>query len=232
MRNTLVKTKNVMRTLELVERLQNRGSGVPGLGLLFSEPGLGKTEVCSWLVGRKGSNARYVRAKANISPRWLLEMIVAELDESPRYRYSDLFAQAKETLIKKNLTLIVDEIDFCCRDSRVLESLRDLHDECGVPVVLVGMQTVSRQLKRYAHFYSRISQIYQFQPLDEDDVTAAAKELCEAPITKEACKSLHAATCGSFRSLKIIINHLETLARRNGLKEIEPKHIAELGGKA
>ncbi len=191
MRNAIVKTKNVMRTLELVKNLRDKKPSVPGLGLVYSDPGLGKTETCSWLVGRKGSNAKYIRAKANISARWLMELIVAELGEEPKYNYAKLFEQAKEKLMKQETMLLVDEIDFCCRDTRVLESLRDLHDECGTPIVLIGMGKVDRMLKRHPHFFSRISQIYKFRPLDEDDVATAVKELCEVELTKDACKVLH-----------------------------------------
>ncbi len=230
MRNMIVKTKNVQQTLELVKNLREKNPSVPGLGLIYSDPGLGKTETCSWLVGRKGSNAKYVRAKANISPRWLMEMIVAELDEEPKYRYSDLFGQAKEKLIKQDVMLLVDEIDFCCRDTRVLESLRDLHDECGTPIVLIGMGKVDRQLKRHPHFFSRISQIYRFEPLDGDDVAAAVRELCEVELTKDACKALQALSEGSFRSVKIILSHLEAMARRTGLAKLDAEHVNGLEG--
>ena len=232
MRNVVVKTKNVANTLELVESIRQRGSGVPGLGLVYSDPGLGKTETCTWLVGRKGSNAVYIRSKANITSRWLLEMIVGELGAAPLYRYADLYRQAVGLLMGKDMTLLVDEIDFCCHDSRVLESLRDLHDECGNPVVLIGMGQVDKKLMRHPHFFSRISQIYKFQPLDTDDVAVAARALCEVELSDDACKAM-AKTCeGSFRSLKIIVNHLEALARRNSLKLIDASHVGNLDWRA
>jgi DNA transposition AAA+ family ATPase len=232
MRNVVVKTKNVLSTLDLVESIRQRGSGVPGLGLVYSDPGLGKTETCTWLVGRKGSNAVYIRSKANITSRWLLEMIVGELGAAPLYRYADLYRQAVGLLMGRDTMLLVDEVDFCCHDSRVLESLRDLHDECGNPVVLIGMGQVDKKLMRHPHFFSRISQIYKFQPLDADDVATAARELCEVELTDEASISLFKASEGSFRAVKIILSHLEALARRNSLNRIEASHVNNLDWRA
>ncbi len=232
MKNVVVKTKNVLQTLDLVEGMRQRGSGVPGLGLIYSDPGLGKTETCTWLVGRKGSNAVYIRSKANITPRWLMEMIVGELGVSPMYRYADIYRQAVELLMGRDTMLLVDEIDFCCHDSRVLESLRDLHDECGNAVVLIGMGQVDKRLGRHPHFFSRISQIYRFQPLDADDVAGAARELCEVDVSDEACKALYESSEGGFRAVKIILSHLEALAKRIGLKRIEASHVNGLDWRA
>ena len=228
MHNVFVKTKNVMRSVEMIDNLKERGNGVPGFGLIYSDPGLGKTETCTWFVGRKGSNAVYVRARAAISHRWFFEMIVNALGAEPYYRFSNLFGQAVELLTGSNVMLIIDEADFCCHDSRVLESLRDLHDECGTPILLIGMGSVDKKLMRHPHFFSRISQINKFQPLDDEDIMKAAKELCEVSMTEEASEAMAKASSGSFRSLKIIINHLEVLVRRNNLKQIDASHIKDL----
>jgi DNA transposition AAA+ family ATPase len=232
MNNVFVKTKNVLRSIELIDNLRERGSGVPGFGLIYSEPGLGKTETCTWFVGRKGSNAAYVRAKAAISHRWFFEMIVNALGAAPFYRFSDLFKQASDLLLETDAMLIIDEVDFCCHDSKVLESLRDLHDECGNTILLIGMGSVDKKLMRHRHFFSRIGQIYRFQALDEEDIAIAARELCEYTLSDEACNTLASVADGSFRSLKIIINHLEVLARRNSLKEIDAAHITNLDWRA
>lgn len=43
MRRTFVKTKNVRAFVSLIERLNNTKYNVPKIGLVYGEPGLGKS---------------------------------------------------------------------------------------------------------------------------------------------------------------------------------------------
>ena len=42
MKKVFVKTNNVKRFITMMNNLQNRAEGVPGMGLVYGEPGLGK----------------------------------------------------------------------------------------------------------------------------------------------------------------------------------------------
>ena len=44
MKKVFVKTNNVKRFITMMNNLQNRAEGVPGMGLVYGEPGLGKTQ--------------------------------------------------------------------------------------------------------------------------------------------------------------------------------------------
>ena len=44
MKNVFVKTNNVKRFITMMNNLQNRAEGVPGMALVYGEPGLGKTQ--------------------------------------------------------------------------------------------------------------------------------------------------------------------------------------------
>ena len=48
MRKVFVKTKNVKQFISMVGNLQNRAEGVPGMALVYGEPGLGKTQTINW----------------------------------------------------------------------------------------------------------------------------------------------------------------------------------------
>lgn len=51
-------------------------------------------------------------------------------------------------LKNKPQMIIVDEIDYLLSDFKTIETLRDLHDETGIPIVLVGMSLAKRKLKK------------------------------------------------------------------------------------
>ena len=66
--------------------------------------------------------------------------------------------------------LIVDEVDYLINDSKAIETIRDIHDKTGIPVLLVGMGSVDKKLSRYKHLFDRIIEIYKHQFQDLNDV--------------------------------------------------------------
>src|SRR5574344_1267556 len=134
---TFVKTKNVKGFMESIYNLQNKPDNISKIGLIYGEAGLGKTKTALYLSIK--FDTIYVRATNSMTPKWLLEEIVKELDEIPRFYTADIFRQCVNTLKAKPQMIIVDEIDYLLADFKAIDTLRDLHDETGVPVVLIGM---------------------------------------------------------------------------------------------
>ena len=102
--------------------------------------------------------------------RWLLEEMVKELDEIPRFYTADIFRQCVNALKTNPQMIIVDEIDYLLKDFRTIETLRDLHDETGVPIILVGMQLAKHKLKKHTHLFDRISEFYNFTEFEYSDI--------------------------------------------------------------
>ena len=92
MKKVFAKTSNVTNFVSAMNRLVNRQDGIPGMALIFGEPGLGKTRTTLWWAAQ--NDGVFIRTKKLMTGRWLLEEIVAELGEAPLRRTSDLFRQA------------------------------------------------------------------------------------------------------------------------------------------
>lgn len=105
-----------------------------------------------------------------MTTKWLLEEIAKELDEIPRFYTADIFRQCVNALKIKPQMIIVDEIDYLLADFKTIETLRDLHDETGVPIILVGMLLAKRKLKKHNHSFDRISEIYNFTEFEYSDI--------------------------------------------------------------
>jgi len=225
MRQIFARTSNVTRFCGAMERLQERDAALPGMALVFGEPGLGKTRTALWWAVL--NNGVFIRTKKLMSGRWLLEEIVAELGEAPAYRTSDLFRQIVEQLLSRPRTLIVDEVDYLCYDARVLETLRDIHDVTGTSMVFLGMDGADRKLNRYRHLYDRFIEIIRFQPLTRDDVADVAGQLCEVRLTGDAIDFIY-GDAGRFRQVLKWFYKAEVIARVNNLEEIS---AADLGRK-
>lgn len=225
MRKVFVRTQNVKNFITMMDNLQNRAEGAPGMGLVYGEPGLGKTQTILWWAAQ--NDAVYIRAANKMTNRWLLEEIVNELGESPYYRSSDLFNQCVSQLINNPKIIIVDEIDYLAGDNQVIETLRDIHDKTDVPVILVGMGSANKKLIRYRHLYDRISEILRFEPFTLQDIETIINHLCEIDLTDCAVRVIFNKS-NRFRQIVRLISRAEYLAEANGLETLDGTTLKEL----
>ena len=223
MKKIFVKTKNVRAFVALAERLKNAKSNIPKIGLVYGEPGLGKTNTVLWWTLKQ--NAVLVTATNGMSRIWFLKTLVKELGEEPKKSSYDLFDQAVTKLIEKPRMLIVDEVDYLVDSTRAIETVRDLHDKTGIPVLLVGMGAVDKKLKRFKHLYDRILGIYKFVPFDFDDIKQIVTTLCEIPVDDDVIEII-SKNANRLRQIVIHILKIEELAQTNGYKKIT-KHELE-----
>lgn len=222
MKRVFARTTNVDRFITAMTRLHQRQEGIPGMALVFGEPGLGKTKTALWWIAQ--NNGVFIRTKKLMTGRWLLEEIVAELGEQPARRVSELFRQAQEQLFDNPRTLFIDEADYLTHDVRVLETLRDLHDVTGVPVVFIGMDYADKKLARYKHLFDRFSEVIKFNPLGEVDIRMVADQLCEVKLSDCAVQYI-AQQANRFRRVIVWLYRAEAVAKANSLKEISAKHL-------
>src|SRR5574344_415303 len=225
MKKVFVKTKNVKNFITMMNNLQQRADGVPGMGLLYGEPGLGKTQAVNWWAMK--NDAIVVRCSNLMSVRWLLSEVVEELGEMPYYSTAESFKLIVQKLINDPRIIIFDEIDYLTSEHNVIETIRDIHDKTNVPVVLVGMAQANTRLIRYKHLYDRISEIVRFEPFTKPDLNQILKELAEVELTECAIKYIHSKT-NRFRQIVKIINKAEMLAKANGLTTIDEVIIKEV----
>lgn len=224
MRKVFAKTQNVKNFINLMNNLQNRAEGVPGMALVYGEPGLGKTQAVLWWATQ--NDAVFLRSTNLMTGRWLLEELVEELGEAPFYKCSDLFKQCIRQIKEEPRVIIVDEIDYLATDTRAIETLRDIHDKTNIPIVLVGMAMADRKLMRYRHLYDRISERLKFEPFSQSDIKAIIDQLCEVDLTECAVKHIYNQT-NRFRQIVKMINKAENIAHANDLNIIDEITLKE-----
>ena len=225
MKKIFVKTQNVKNFISLIQSLQNKPEGVSRMGLVYGEPGLGKSRTALWLAAQ--NDAIYIRSTNLMTGRWFLEELVEELGEIPRYWTSDLFKQTVNKLLEKPQMIIIDEIDYLAGDQKAIETIRDIHDKTNVPIIFVGMTLAERKLQKYKHLYDRLSEIIQFKSFTVNDVTDIVSQLCEIEVTLPAIELIH-AKANRFRQIVRIINKLEAVAQTNNINLIDENIIKEI----
>ena len=223
MNRIFVKTTNVKNFIGLVENLLNKPKNIPKMGLIYGEPGLGKSQTALWLACKY--NAIYLRATNLMTGRWLLEEIAKEMDEIPRYLTSDNFNLIVQKLKQKPQLIIVDEIDYLMNNLKTIEILRDIHDETDCPIIFVGMGLAHKKLERYKHLFDRFSEIVKFETFGVNDLSQIVSQLSEVTFTPDAVEYIH-SKFNRFRQIVQLINQMETFAKDNNLTEIT-KEITE-----
>ena len=224
MKKVFVKTNNVKRFITMMNNLQNRAEGVPGMALVYGEPGLGKTQTINWWAFK--NNAILVRCTQLMSARWLLSEILEEMGEIYGYKISDCFKLVVRNLLVNPQIIIIDEVDYLTVDSRAVETLRDIHDKTNVPIVLVGMINAKSRLKKFNHLYDRLSEIVKFEKFSKTDIKTIVQELSEVEMTDCAIRYIY-TNLNRFRQIVKVINKAEIIAKANGLNSIDEILIKE-----
>lgn len=222
MKGKFVRTRNVKNFITTISNLQNRATGVPGMALVYGEPGLGKTQAALWWSANNDSI--YVSAKQSMTTRWLLEEIVKEMGDTPHYKTSDLYEQIVSELIKRPRLIIVDEIDYLVADKCAVEILRDIHDRTHNPILFIGMSMADKKLKRYKHLFDRFSEILHFETFSFEDVNSLITDLSEIKFSPDAIQYVY-QNGNRFRQIVKIINKAENYVTANDVSEISIRDI-------
>ena len=225
MNRIFVKTTNVKNFIGLVENLINKPKNIPKMGLIYGEPGLGKSQTALWLACIY--DAIYLRATNLMTGRWLLEEIAKEMDEIPRYLTSDNFNLIVQKLKQKPQLIIVDEIDYLMNNLKTIEILRDIHDETDCPIIFVGMGLAHKKLERYKHLFDRFSEIVKFETFGVNDIAQIINQLAEMKFTADSIEYIH-KKYDRFRQIVQLINQLEIIVKDNNLQEINLDVIKEI----
>ena len=225
MNKIFVKTQNVKNFIGLVENLINKPKNIQKMGLVYGEPGLGKSQTALWLACKY--DGIYLRASNLMTGRWLLEEMVKELDEIPRFLTSDNFNIVVKKLKNNPQIIFIDEVDYLMNNCKTIETLRDIHDETGCPIIFIGMGLAHRKLERYKHLYDRFSEILKFETFSISDLKQIFEQLSEVPININAIEFIH-KKYNRFRQIVQLINQLEILAKDNNLSEITEEIAKEI----
>ena len=223
MNKIFVKTTNVKNFIGLVENLINKPKNIPKMGLIYGEPGLGKSQTALWLACKY--DGIYLRASNLMTGRWLLEEIVKELDEIPRFLSSDNYNLVVKKLKQNPQIIFIDEIDYLMNNYKSIETLRDIHDETGCPIIFIGMGLAHRKLERYTHLYDIFSEVLKFETFGVNDLSQIFNQLSEITFTPDAIEYIF-SKYNRFRQIVQLINQMENFAKENNLTEIT-KEIME-----
>lgn len=248
MRNKVLPIENVSRLLAAGDALMHRSPGMPGIGLVWSPTGLGKSTATTWYcISRHGV---YVRAMALWTAKVMLQTIARELDIEIKGKHGTnavLLTAIVDALTESRRPLFVDEADYLLDKRALVDTLRDIHDLSTVPVVLIGEPRIAKDIKLNPRFAGRVSQWVKFEGLHMRDARMVADELCEIEVADDLLQDLyHAASPknstghiiggAEVRRVVVGLGTIEKFAQQRGRQHMElldwPKGMDYFQGEA
>lgn len=227
-KDIFIQTGNVVEFRQRVRGLEDRENGETGFGLVRGQAGRGKTET-----------ARHYHAEfGGIFFRVHQEMTQAAFLQELCFRIRGLrpAASAKskaaiiEALDSEPTTLFIDEADRLHINR--IEDLRDIHDETGAPIVLIGESGLDNLLGERRRIWSRVKQVVDFGPVNEEDVAVLADDAAGLEVGPEACARIVRASDGDFRLVWSMLGHLEQAARAKDVRHVDAGMAASVAAKA
>jgi DNA transposition AAA+ family ATPase len=222
MKHVMATTKNVWKFMNAVEELLDRPMGTEGMGLLWGEPGEGKSTAVARVCDKY--DGIYVRAVGCWTVTSMLGDICRELGGERKLRRSDMVDFIIHELRKDNRPLrpiFIDEADYCFRQFEMVDSLRDIYDLSGCPVIMIGMEEIAKKIKANARIARRITQWVEFKGLDFEDVKTVADECCDVTISDDLCQYLHKECSANIGRIIIGLTKIEKQAKMTGATIID-----------
>jgi hypothetical protein len=179
------------------------------IGVVYGEAGLGKTCAVKEYA-RLNTDVILINACPGWTRRTLMKKIHIKLGYCGGKYVDDMVGESVNKLMNSGRLIIVDEAENL--DSDILNSLRRIHDEAGVGILLVGMPSLLSNLKGkkrdYQQLYSRVSRAYNLKPIQMTDVELMCND-------KELCRFFYEACQGNARRLSHLLPETLRVSKGN-----------------
>lgn len=219
-----VALKNVASFMAMTVKLIERPLHLPGFGVCHGPSGYGKSWASMYVQMKV--KARRIEVGETWTRRTLLRHILKECGETVRKSWSasDLAELAKAALgADTTRPLIVDEADKLV-DKNMIEVLRELQQESGVPVILIGEEKLPGKLLTVERIHNRVLDWFPAQPCDLDDTKVLATSFQpKVKFDEELLDTIRLRSSGRARRIVTNIDKAGEFARDRGHKTLDLK---------
>lgn len=208
--NRIAQLSNLDLVAVAADQLLNRVDGLPGIGVIYGQPGRGKTIACVALANQ--ARGYYVQMRSAWNRKALLEKMLIEMSIKPASTITAMLDQICEQIAASRRPLIVDEFDFCLRSDSMVELVRDIYEGSQGTMILVGEEQLPTKLKKWERFHSRVMAWIPALPVSLQDAYKLAPIYCPGvEIAEDLMAHIVNIANGSVRrvsvNLTLIHNH-------------------------
>jgi type II secretory pathway predicted ATPase ExeA len=214
MRDIIIDTDAMMRFDDAVDACLESDKGLSGFILAHGQAGRGKSVAADRYHITRDIGA-YVRVWQGWSQSAFLQRLLFEIrasnEDMPRYNGNRCKEIVVRLLQDKRQPLFVDEADRLKIDR--IEDLRDIYEMTGVPVVLIGEESLLGLLTERRRIWSRVVHDVEFGPINAAEVSAYAMQAAGLDIPPDLCGRIAERSEGDFRLVRNMMILLEKAAK-------------------
>jgi DNA transposition AAA+ family ATPase len=208
--------RNVAAFAKVVENLINRAPNMPGLGVGYGVPGLGKSIAASYCMNR--FNAVYVECRSYFTKKSLLMSICREMRLQPGKTIFDMVNQIGAQLSLSLRPLLLDEMDHLV-DRNLIELVRDIYEVSYAPIFMIGEEEFPAKLRRWGRFYDRVLYWCPAEFSDLADAEKLAKLYApDVEFEEDLLKKIVQQSRGVARRICVNIERVRQHTRASGAK--------------
>lgn len=210
--------------LDNVQRFNAAMSNLKGAAeqmlLVYGPPGMGKTTTAAFSYIKQ--NGLLITCLTGLTQKSLLHLLLREFGIVPRQTTNaQMLIQVIELLGQDPRPLFIDEADRLFENKRLFESIRDIHDQAQVPVIMLGASSaagfvgVDQHLRRYPQLADRIAHWVQFTPATKRDFGLLQGVYCPGVQLSEGLAArILSNSSGNIRKIRIGLKNCQLVAQR------------------
>ncbi len=227
MKSIFVETTNVSKFRAACLSLEDTERGQPGIGLAWGQAGRGKTFAAQNYHSERGGV--FLRAWEGWTQTAFLSALCFEVCGVRPRSANGCKVKIMHALNQDRRTVFIDEADRL-HISRI-EDLRDIHDETGCPIVLIGEEELIGALGERRRIWSRVTQEVKFEPSTETDIIIYSLEAADLDIDPEAAAFMRRQSDGDFRLIHSMTVLLEQAAKARQTSTINVSMVHDVVAK-
>ena len=219
--NSVAPLRNVGAFVELVDRVQKRGIGLPGMATFYGPSGYGKSTAAIYAANK--FNAYSVQVKSAWTAKKLCSSILQDLALPPARTVADMIDQISEEIARSGRPLLIDEADHLVARG-MIEIVRDIYESSGSAIILIGEELLPQKLQKWERVHGRMLDWVGAQPGDVADVTHLARIYCaDVELDADLKEHLLNVSNASIRRVCINLDRVREFARTNGAGRVTKK---------
>lgn len=217
--NSVAPLRNVAALVALIDRVQRRASGLPGLATFYGPSGFGKTTAGVYAANR--FQAYQVQVKSVWTGRKFCEAILTDLAIRPHRTIADMVDQISEELARTGRPLLIDEADHLVARN-MIEIVRDIYESSGATVILIGEELLPQKLQKWERVHGRMLDWVGAEPGCIGDVGHLSPIYCRGiELSPDLQDYLLKVSQRSIRRICINLERVREFAETRGLDKVD-----------
>jgi len=226
MKQVFIPTQNFQNANTIVADLLSASYGVD-LAVFTGRAGRGKTTTAERIF-TTNPNTVYVLYEEGWNYLALLREITFKLCGTRPSRRQQCAEMVERELSARRRVILVDEADRA--NMHVLNGLRNIHDKCGAPIVLIGEEALTAKLSRERRLISRVRAQLSFTAVTQADVVLFFRKTIEQDLTPAHTARVLKYSGGDFRRVLTAAIAAEKIMATSGLTAITDAVIDKVVG--